>query len=662
MKCIILLGLSFSFVLSMEQPLPMVQLQNYTLISNDGQEITLDGDWVREYLPGLAERVELSTKHGMSEGAGKVTIKDLNGQALLNFKSLLTDYITLRRAFDKQAEHMAQKASIEDYLTYLEQSDKRIKEQLNIKIEKLPQIGDHFIPLFKEMIGWQMPVIIEESMAYVAVRLLNPQEAYELFKNLDPLAQLLYLNEVEFSVDSIVKLLEWLVTLENNPIAQFLEGFGLFEKVRTKIIDFVAQNSQKLFPITIIRPGHLWAGSTPFISDLGDQIIALHDNSQIKNIYDFKKDGFKSLKWISSPKREEGYVFWNPDKLIIYEETSFDVYDINTSKKIFAPSMTKHLKISPIRQIVPISNDQLLIIDKSRTIHKLTIKADKSYSIEPILYNVLDIVKINDSEYISVERYQNNLRLTLRKINNAELLKELSIAGLANYSLNFLKKISNNELGMVLTPAPGNFVTLKYVIVSIPDLKLTAVEDFVYTYRPGQYQYYKFIPMNAHRILIREISPEKTAIYFFDVFSKVKTSLERFSSAVVLDKNHIAAFDQRTNNFEIQFFPQFATLSEILDEIQKKSAPQLQRPKQPQPALKRPVPPATETPIPAAAKGLKPEAREIKRQRSEAIEEPVASQSRKRAASPTREIPVAAQGVRPELPETKEPRVEKPNG
>ncbi len=175
---------------------------------------------------------------------------------------------------------------------------------------------------------------------------------------------------------------------------------------------------------------------------------------------------------------------------------------------------------------------------------------------------------------------------------------------------------------MVLV-ADDRAANLKYVRVSLPDLKVISVVDkpFGYEMNVGNYS---FLPLSDHYILISKHTLDREQkVYIYNVLSGRTILLIGFNSAVILDNLHIASFDLVSNNFIVRFVYEIATLSEILDEIQTKIA-SAQRgqplPAQPQKRSRSPV--REENPIPAAAQGLRPEEPEIKQPRLEKPEKP----------------------------------------
>lgn len=644
MKIIIWLGLFCSITLAMQQPqqpLPLAQLQNYVLVSSNGKEIIFDGNLVREFLPGLAERVAIAAKQGMKEATGKVAIADLDGQALSNLKSLLTDYVNLKNSFEFQNERRAQHVTTQEYINLIASSNKRIQEQLTFRIENLPHIEDHFITLFHEMIGWGVPEVLQVAMARLAADLLTIPDAYQVMvnkddpqKNTDPRVQLLYLSEAEFSVDSIIKVFEWFAELENNPTK--LENFDLLSKVSTKIVEFTAPNVQLIlakYPhfrnlfekpefksigellaqafakipqivfTRIIRPGQRWLFSqtTPFVSGLGDQIIALHDNNPANNIYDFKTDTFKSFRMFSN-MGNRGCIFWKPQRIVCPSGKNIHIYDIGAEQKIFDQNLHLHSLISKILLL-----DNNIFLVWSDAVYKFIYdEKDKSYSFERVFGNEFawEVTAINEQEYIAVNL--NNFHIYRRNISQDKALKEVKLPVFR--LVHAIKKINNNEVGIILEKHNLQFT---YLILSIPDLKILSSEDFLV-----DRDVTKPIPLDAHHVLFKK---NNGSVHIYNVISKETIPLEIFGDLVVLNKNHIATFDRKTNNFIIQFLPHVSSLNEIFDKLQEN--------------------------MPVAQQVVQPR--------------------RKRSVSPPAQaprIPAAAKGLRPEVPETKQPRLEKPNG
>lgn len=661
MRIISFLMISFSVAIAMEQPLQVVKLENYTLVSNDGKEVVLEGILVRELAPGLAEKF----KSGFKEAAGKIIISDLDYQALKNFKALLE--LTQKKdaelnkfnqiiAAGVKAENISapdreyvgegsKEQQVLDYQAFkLMEGMSKVRAkvyeeaaELKSIIEKLPEIGDHFLALFNESSKWRVPYVLELAFALFAVEHINIKDGLKKLRGLDPRAQLFYLHEVDFSVDSIVEVYQWLIELAAIPATMVIKpNRELYDEIVVKTIEFTAQNIQSIlakyptfknlfempefkeisqslreelakaanFFTTVIRPAEYGQRHRPdnvFVSDLGGNSVGLHDISEINNIYNLKDKTFKSLKWIKINKGI--FVLWDSNRIIGWQGKNFNIYDINNYQRMFTPEKTVQLQTDIIKTIVPITQDQLLMVDQSDNLYKLLINQNKNYSIELILKNVHSIFLVNKNEYVSIERSENVLKVVLRKLDSS-VIKQLFLPELANYNLNFARKINDTEVGMVLYPkgaGVGN-VVLKYVTISIPDLNYSIV-DFRYSYK----QVSKFSPMNSRFILVSEYYGHNPICKLIDL-SLQKVAVLPFTSAIVFDINRIVAFDPTTKNFVIQFIPEAATLMEILDKIQA-SAQQSQ-------SLKRHAPAANE-PIPAAAQGIRPEKREVKQPRLE---------------------------------------------
>lgn len=616
-------------------PLAVVSFDRYTLVGNDGKEVVLEGDLVRAYLPGLADKF----RAGMIEGqTGKIRVNDLDGQALANLKSLILRYHELYRDIVRQKEQLSQTLSVEEYLNREASLNKILKQQMSLKLENLPEIGDHFIALFKEMIAWDMPTTLEEAMAGFAVRYVDITTAHELLKNIDPQAQLLYLNEAEVSVDSIVKTLEWIVELENNPLTQGLESFALIEKARTKVIDFIIQNMRTILVknpdfknlfekpefrnignflkqellkkmdsnlfTTVVRPARRKSGELhyrPFVSSLGGEFIALRDAHPQNNIYNWKSKTFKSSPELKKSVPEMGkptykYLLMGSDLLIQYGfSPSISIYDLNTGQRIF----NSDLNIGFIEEVLWSDHEIILVKNNQNLVYtfrydrqnrKFARTSDISHNVSGRANqeSLIGIFLINKYDYILVKNnfLNRNTTISLYRIDIEEPIKEIYVTG--NF-VSPVRKISNNTLGGVILSEGKN----KYLKISIPDLEITS-NDF-----PLLPNIKNYIPITFEYIFL-EIE-DKLSLY--NVVSQTMSSLVgKFNSPIFLDKNHIAAFDRQSNNFVIQFIPQTSTVSEILAELQKKLVPVQVQPK-------RAAEQEPERPVPAAAQGVKPEAK-----------------------------------------------------
>lgn len=685
MRLAIFFMISCSLINAMEQPSQVAQLENYTLISNDGKEVILDGNLVRNYASGLAEQF----RSGFKEAQGKLAVLHFDGQTLQNFKMLLEQTAKKEVELQRYNEIVSSGVNAEIELApgrmYVGQGTKeqqisnyqmqelvkgmyRVRAkvyeyaaQLKDEIEKLPEIGEHFLALFNEIVKWRVPYILELALGQFAAENIDIKDGFQKLKGLDPRAQLFYLHEVDFTVESIEDLYKWVVELSNTPAQTIQSNKDLYDDIVEKLIEFSAQNIQSILAkhpnfkslfemiafnlmgellrkeflkekynnlfMTILRTAKRWGPHStilPYVSSLGGTFIALHDKDQSNNIYDWQNKVFKSSSQLGSQSNTQ-YVLWGADRLVGHLATNIYVYDINTGKRIFYTQLNIG---ENIKEIVPITSNQLFIVGTMHKVYKFTLKEKNTYSIEKLLDRTLGVSAINNQEFVAVE-YTGNLlkRLTLRNSNN-RILKELPIPDADTYMfLSTLRKISNEKIEILLyRVSRAGFYDLKYIIVSIPDLQLISVSDFEIEYIPTYY--YGFLPITTNYILVKEIHssfsnlmPENANIYLYDVISKIKFPLERISSAVVLDKNQIIGFDKITNNFVTQFIPYTSTLSEILDEIQRKTVPPSPQslifiPQKPQ-LQKRPVSPVPEVTIPAAAKGLKPEAHEAKRPREE---------------------------------------------
>lgn len=686
----IILMLSAMPLMGMEQPLPVARLENYILISNNGNEIVLDGNVVREYLPGLAERFH----KGMKEASGKIVIQDLDGNALANLQELINHYQRLKKDFDGRKAQAQQKVNkaldqlekekisaaakqerkkeiLEEYSSDLSYLDDSQVEQLSNKIQELPQIGEHFIPLFKELVGWQVSLEIEQAMAKFAAYNVGITQGYDLFKDIDPHAQLLYLAQADLSVNEIIKVLEWFIELENNPIANQMPNLELFGKIRTKIVDFIAQNigailvrypdfknilerpefknlseplretivkKNQQFFTKILRAAIPWPGGpgamqeyVPFVSDLANQVIALHDRESKYNIYDFKNRTFKNSNVISQklPLRSTywntfgtGYILWGSDRLIVYSGSNLYLYDINTGQRLFGSD----LRIGNFIKIQTINNNQILVknnnselylfgYDQERNTFRLINKSEKP---------IWDFVVLNDHEYLGmlVKQLDNTVYIFKYNVAQMKMTEEKYISIPEGSFLAGMRKINNDEVVIWITHGEADLPT-QYLRIAIPDLNVISSYNIPLQIIGRLGESTEIVPMNSGYALIKEgrMGPRSFQFFLYNIKTETKIPLEKLKSVIVLDKNHIAAFDQQSNNFVIVFVSQTSTLDEILNEIQREMAHQ-----------------------PA---------------------QPVAVQLQKRAASPTleeRPIPAAAQGARTEVPEVKRKRPEKPNG
>jgi hypothetical protein len=642
MRIIIFLVISFSLAAAMEpQPLSVEKLDRYTLVGNDSKEIVLDGTLVRDYLPGLADKF----RQGMIEArTGKIRLNDLDGQALANLKSLIEGYSALEQGVNRQKEKLSQ-LTVEEYLNQEAALNKRLKEQITFRLESLPEIGDHFIGLFKEMVVWDIPTILEEGMAEFAAGQIDIANAYELLKNIDPHVQLLYLNEADFSVDSIGKTLEWIAALENNSITQTLENFVLMTKLRTKIIDFIVQNIQPILAknpdfknlfdkpefknlgeflkqglvkldsnlfTTIVRPGTRRAQSSsfdfPYVSFLGGEFIAFRDHNPQNNIYNFKNKTFKSSPALSNTWGE--YFLWLPDLIVGYgSKSSISIYDVSSGGRLFDGNLDHTNILGIIKQVLPLNAEKIIVRFANDHVYIYRYnRAQKKMERTPAHKFVRNIVSIDENTYMLIQYNDTNnnlLIISLHKIGVKKPIKQISIPTISWY-VSSLRKINDNQIGLIFR----NGEKTQYYIVSIPNLGIT-INNFSsvgYT-QPLTFEYvlsrYKYDTQNEiqNEIELYNVTSKATIL-----LAKTKSPVDvNWDSPVVLDKNHFSFFDMKTNNFIIQFIPHTSTLSEILDEIQKKVVPVQVQPK-------RAAEQESALRVPAAAQGLKQEA---KRQRQE---------------------------------------------
>lgn len=669
MRIIIFLVISFSLAAAMEpQQLSVEKLDRYTLVGNDGKEVVLDGALVREYLPGLADKF----REGMIEArTGKIRVNDLDGQALANLKSLLERYIALEQDVNRQKEKLSQLA-VEEYLNQEAVLNKRLEEQITFKLENLPKIGDHFIALYKELVFWGAPDVLARGMAEFAAQLLKLGQAYELFKNLDPQVQLLYLNVAVLSVDSLVKTLEWIVEIQNNPIAQGIENFDLMVKVRTKIIDFIVKNIQAILakkpdfknlfekpefknmgqllkkeltknnsPIysTTLRQAKLWGDPVPpSINELSNNLIALRDSTEIDNWYNFRTHTLCSSPLFKKMDTgTDSFIFWPPNRIIFLDSSHLTIYDLSSSQRIFQQYLyinmgdafmtTEVLSI----KVLPIKENVLwaLLIPKKMTsvtplkyeLYSLTYQPEKKVlKQEKIQSNVLDILSLNGEKYVIVDMHNNTIRLSVYDAKSNKNIKTKIIQLASDKDkLNKIRKIDDNHIGLTSNQfsAAGQTLAIYYDIYRISDLEKVTSYNFKST---DDGFGYLFIPVSKHFVLkrFRTYHGQKAdPVEIYDMRNQSHFALENLSSVTVLDENHFAAYDHLKNSYIIGFIPMTGSIIEIFDEILR-YAPAFKKCGHPQ---KRPVSPVREIPIPAAA-----------------------------------------QGLRPEVPETKQPRIEKPNG
>ncbi|GMU19660.1 MAG: hypothetical protein AMXMBFR12_08520 [Candidatus Babeliales bacterium] len=297
-----------------------------------------------------------------------------------------------------------------------------------------------------------------------------------------------------------------------------------------------------------------------------------------------------------------GCIFWKPQRIVCPSGKNIHIYDIGAEQKIFDQNLHLHSLISKILLL-----DNNIFLVWSDAVYKFIYdEKDKSYSFERVFGNEFawEVTAINEQEYIAVNL--NNFHIYRRNISQDKALKEVKLPVFR--LVHAIKKINNNEVGIILEKHNLQFT---YLILSIPDLKILSSEDFLV-----DRDVTKPIPLDAHHVLFKK---NNGSVHIYNVISKETIPLEIFGDLVVLNKNHIATFDRKTNNFIIQFLPHVSSLNEIFDKLQEN--------------------------MPVAQQVVQPR--------------------RKRSVSPPAQaprIPAAAKGLRPEVPETKQPRLEKPNG
>lgn len=638
MRIIIFLVISFSLAAAMEpQPLAVVKLDRYTLVASDGKELTLDGNIVREYLPGLADKF----REGMLEArTGKIRVNDLDGQALENLKSLLERYIALEQDVNRQKEKLSQLA-VEEYLNQEAALNKRLKEQISLKLESLPEIGDHFIALYKELVFWDAPDALAKAMADFAVRHLELGEAYESFKNLDPYAQLLFLDKVALSDDSIIKALEWLIDLQKNPTATNLENFGLFENIRERIIDYIANNIEpillkhyeklkKLFkendqlgnilkkeltknnpPLytTTLRKAVRGTRNYIIIDQLSNQLLALRDDSEINNIYDFKTHTFSSSAIFKNAINT--FIYWNPNRIISLGAFSpnLAIYDLVSSKIIFEmkPGIV-------IKKIIPAGENSLLALGVTNNLYLFNYDSQKKLTNKKIVaLNVLDVMSVGPETFAIIGQVPNkNIKLILYDAQKGAPLRFTELKPSSDlYIFNTIRRIDADHIGVTFNSKRERdqlFFEILYKIYRISDL----AEIASFNFKSSNYEYptVRCMPMSKQVVLVDYYGNGPVLIH--DLRKQLPIRLFNLHSVMVLDENHFAAYDGNTKSFIIAFIPETDSVIEIFDEIlryipaHKKT--QIQ---------KRPASLLRAAPIPAAAQGLKPQERETKRPREE---------------------------------------------
>ena len=665
MKLVFLAGLSFFTMLSMEPPRVAV-LENYTLGSNDGQEVTIPGNVIRELAPGLAEKFRV----GYKEVVGRITIPDLDGRALQNFKQVLEltapkenalhkendrilaatqkeiEKITFPVGQEAQEREARSKLLMQGMASVRNYADK-LAGELKTELEQLPEIGD--LNLFNEIIKWGVPSILELAFAQFLAEQIDIKDGYAQLKDLDPRAQLLYLHESEFSVEAIMSIYEWVAKLAGHaatlsvaankevydsiqeklapftaqniiPIIQKHPHFkNIFEKLEFKNMgdllrqEFLKEDYNNLF-IQLLRAGlgraDLWS-----IIDLGDKLIGLSDDNQLNNLYNFVTHNFESFFPLAGANKNYQFALWGPDKIIKYSAHRFVptaqgmahgflVYDKNSQLLGAYP-----IKTFGIREIVPVDANHLLLnMYQQQGGGGRLVSWDlqvPNKKLKTILNNVIHVIKISHDHCVVIYNEEDGLYVGLLHFPDLKFIKRK-----IDYELFRAKevhKINNNQVGIMFYKLSANRIN-KYLIIDIPTLNFVSY-DISNTY---MYGYSEAVMLSTEYIIERFGSTYELVTARTN--QRAKLPWNNYVAVTALDSTHVAAINYGARTFIIQFIPQTATLAQILDEIQKKVAPQQQPSQQSQ---KRPAVQEPERPIPAAAQGLKPAAREAKQPRLE---------------------------------------------
>lgn len=247
----------------------IAQLSTYTLVGSDNSEVQVSGDLVRKYAPGLAQKFRIGFPEAQT---GKVIIHDLDKQGLQNFKTLLEESAKIEEILRKRNDEIVQETNQarESIVLPLGQKQQEIEKQGKVLMEgmlkvvamfneaairikdlmvELPNIGDHFLPLFNIITKWNMPYSLELALAKFAAEHLNIAQGYkELTKlGVTATAQLYYLQEVDLTIDSSLTALAWFMKLSDLPEVKALtKNAEILEKVRNKIIDFITINIKEI--------------------------------------------------------------------------------------------------------------------------------------------------------------------------------------------------------------------------------------------------------------------------------------------------------------------------------------------------------------------------------------------------------------------------------
>ena len=510
-------------------------------------------------------------------------------------------------------------------------------------IENIPSIGDHFLPIFNNLILWRaVPILGKAAGVFAAENVdFGNDDDFAQLKQLDPQAQLIYFFEAPITIDNVYRAYEWLKELIETPaIITEKNNHSFLDQISDRITAFVLINIEEIFkkypklemlmqdPALARAAFRLHQGlqNNPEIAfekvvmnfpknTYDADLINLGENrvgvlyKQILHVFNAAKNykleqKIDVEKYFALPKKGQkpiGYCALGQNKIVAYSGTQLAIFDLTSS----AEPVTIMLPQVSIKELQPLNEHQLLLSDlnnllvfdiptqKIVTIFRLS-AIQKLLVFDPA--NVVILVK--NGELILVDVTGKSLKYK-KTWDLFDAIMPQSI------SLNRINAVECGVSGQVMPTGILNRFIASFFLLNVANQVLTPLGtvDIGSVFEGVQ----RVISLGTNFFLtsrgILWHIPTQTPITF----------TQPLRDSMALDKNHVALVLKNSPQVIIKFVPQTSTLAEILAEIKKHTASQ-QPSQQPQ---KRPAPQEAVPFIPAAAQGARTEVPEVKRPRSE---------------------------------------------
>ena len=647
MKLVILLGLSFSFALSMEQPVPAV-FENYKLVGDDGKVVTFPGNLVRELLPGLAEKFKSWSTEGKT---GAITIPNLNQSGLHVLKRLLGPIYDLQQQYVEALKKLEEKIPIA--LKETEDSyARRAREFLFFAqdgqriLEKIPSIGDHFLPIFNDLILWRVAPILGKAAGIFAAKHLDfgNDADFAQLKQLDPQAQLIYFYEAPITIDNVYRAYEWLKELIQTPaiiieknnhpfldqisdkitdfaiahIAEILRKYPnfetlikslMFEKDSLRMYQAFLRNPQIAFEKVIMTLPN--DSDDAALVNLGENRVGVlsKDILHIFNAKTYQPERMIAAEEYFATKNVPkliGYCAFGKNKIVAYSRNQLVIFDLTSGHE----PVTIMLPGDPIKEIQSLDDHQLLV----RHVTYYTTYIDVFDVITQKFINNFPIdgfeqMIVLDSENVVIV---NRGGLLLRDVKNGKGKMGWGLEeGIRPPSLNRINAfecVVSREIMWRGMTGDRNNIFLSVLNVKNKTLAPLGVVDIGSVNEGAQ----KILALDRNFF----ITTSNGNLWYIPGQNRIAFIGQPLRDSMLLDKNYVAVILKNSPQVIIKFVPQTSTLAEILAEIKKNTASQAKQAQSPQ-VQKRPAVQEPALFIPAAAQGARPEVPEVKKPRSE---------------------------------------------